>query len=110
MLHGEICELQYPANCARIGDSPGTGEQCGRTLPSGALCGAVGLVCCCMLDGTLKTDGLFGQGKAQTTAIPVGIARICNAALVEKTRFQVPDSVQHDTSCPVGESVADRWA
>jgi len=87
MLHGEICGLQYPANCARIGDSPGTGEQCGRTLPSVALCGAVGLVCCCMLDGTLKTDGLFGQGKAQTTAIPVGIARICNAALVEKTRF-----------------------
>ncbi len=87
MLHGEICGLQYPANCARIGDSSGTGEQAAVTYPSGALCGALGLVCCCMLDGTLKTDRLFGQGKAQTTAIPVGIARICNAALVEKTRF-----------------------
>ena len=87
MLHGEICGLQYPANCARIGESPGTGDQVVGTLPSVALCGAVGLVCCCMLDGTLKTDGLFGQGKAQTTTIPVGIARICNAALVEKTRF-----------------------
>ena len=87
MLHGEICGLQYPANCARIGESPGTGDQVVGTLPSVALCGAVGLVWCCMLDGTLKTDGLFGQGKAQTTTIPLGIARICNAALVEKTRF-----------------------
>lgn len=31
MLHGEICGVQYPANCARIGESPGTVEQCGRT-------------------------------------------------------------------------------
>jgi len=37
-------------------------------------------------------------GKAQTTAIPVGIARICNAAMAQKTRFYVPDSVQHCTS------------
>jgi hypothetical protein len=87
MLHGEICGLQYPANCARIGDSPGAGDQVVWTLPSVALCGAVGLVWCCMLDGTFKTDGFFGQGKAQTTAIPTGVARICNAALVEKTRF-----------------------
>jgi hypothetical protein len=50
-----------------------------------------------MLDGTLKVDGLFSHGKAQTTAIPVGIARICNAALAEKTRLEVPDSVQHHT-------------
>ena len=45
MLHGEICGLQYPANCARIGESPGTGDQVVGTLPSVALCGAVGLVC-----------------------------------------------------------------
>ena len=31
MLHGEICGVQYPANCARIGDSPGTGEQAAGT-------------------------------------------------------------------------------
>ncbi len=31
MLHGEICGLQYPANCARIGDSPDTGEQAAVT-------------------------------------------------------------------------------
>jgi len=40
----------------------------------------------------------LGQGKAQTTAIPVGIARICNVAMAQKTRFYVPDSVQHYTS------------
>lgn len=31
MLHGEICGLQYPANCARIADSPDTGEQAAVT-------------------------------------------------------------------------------
>ena len=35
MLHGEICGLQYPANCARIGESPGTVEQCGGDLAIG---------------------------------------------------------------------------
>jgi len=39
----------------------------------------------------------LGQGKAQTTAIPAGIARICNAAMAQKTRFYVPDSMQHCT-------------
>ena len=87
MLHGEICGLQYPANCARIGESPGTVEQAAVTLRAVERRLDVGLLSCCMLDGTLKSDGLFGQGKAQTTTIPVGIARICNAALVEKTRF-----------------------
>jgi hypothetical protein len=40
----------------------------------------------------------LGQGKAQTTAIPSAIARICNAAMVQKVRSYVPDSVQHCTS------------
>ena len=35
MLHGEICGLQYPANCARIAESPGTVEQCGGDLAIG---------------------------------------------------------------------------
>src|SRR5665647_2247143 len=40
---------------------------------------------------------MLGRGKAQTTAIPAGIAQICNAAMAQKTRFYVPDSVQHCT-------------
>jgi hypothetical protein len=41
---------------------------------------------------------IFGSGKAQTAAIPGGIARICNTARAEKTLFYVPDSVKHCTS------------
>ena len=70
MLHGEICGLQYPANCARIGESPDTVEQCGRTLPSVALCGAVGLVWCCMLDGTLKADGFLVRARRKPQRHP----------------------------------------
>ena len=36
MLHGEICGVQYPANCARIGESPGTVEQCSGDLAIGS--------------------------------------------------------------------------
>jgi hypothetical protein len=36
--------------------------------------------------------GVFGSGKAQTEAIPGGIASICNTARAEKTPFYVPDS------------------
>jgi hypothetical protein len=42
---------------------------------------------------------IWRQGKAQTTAIPAGIARICNAALAPKTRFDVPDRVKFCTRC-----------
>ena len=41
---------------------------------------------------------IFGLGKAQTAAIPPGIARICNAARAEMTRFYVADTVEHCTS------------
>jgi hypothetical protein len=41
--------------------------------------------------------GIFGSGKAQTAAIPGGIARICNTARAEKTVFYVPDSVKRCT-------------
>ena len=33
------------------------------------------------------------RGKAQTTAMPEGIARICNAAIGSKTRFHVSKSL-----------------
>jgi hypothetical protein len=39
----------------------------------------------------------FGSGKAQTAAIPGGIARIGNTARAEKTLFYVPDRVKHCT-------------
>jgi hypothetical protein len=39
----------------------------------------------------------LGQDKAQTTAIPSGIARICNAAMAQKARFYVPDRMKHHT-------------
>jgi hypothetical protein len=41
--------------------------------------------------------GFLGSGKAQTAAIPGGIARIGNTARAEKTLFHVPDSVKHGT-------------
>jgi hypothetical protein len=51
---------------------------------------------------------IFGQGKAQTTAIPGGIARICNAALTEKTRFEVPviESASLNLKYPFGLSLS----
>jgi hypothetical protein len=53
------------------------------------------IVQCFTLAGTNKKRGIFGSGKAQTAAIPGGIARICNTARAEKTLFYVPDSVKH---------------
>ena len=41
---------------------------------------------------------MSGQGKAQTAAIPVGIARICNAALAWKTRFYLQVCAGQDAS------------
>jgi hypothetical protein len=46
------------------------------------------------LAGTHKKEGVFASGKAQTAAIPGGIARICNTARAEKTLFYVPDGVK----------------
>jgi hypothetical protein len=63
-------------------------------------CVARNLVQCFTLDGTNKKRGIFGSGKAQTAAIPGGIARIGNTARAEKTLFYVPDSVKHCTSTP----------
>ena len=55
------------------------------------------LVQCCMLDGTNKNDGFLARARRKPQRYR-GIARICNAALAEKTRFYVPDSMQHCTS------------
>jgi hypothetical protein len=55
------------------------------------------LVQCFTLDGTNKKRGIFGSGKAQTAAIPGGIARIGNTARAAKTLFCVPDSVKRCT-------------
>src|SRR5207245_5143396 len=41
-------------------------------------------------------DFCLGQGANHSNSST--IARICNAAMDEKTRFYVPDSVQHHTS------------
>ena len=59
--------------------------------------GACHLVWCCMLDGTNKNDGFLVMARRKPQRYR-GIARICSAALAEKTRFYVPDSVQHHTS------------
>jgi hypothetical protein len=40
---------------------------------------------------------VWAQGKAQTAAIAVAIAKICNAAMRQKARFYVPHSVEHRT-------------
>jgi hypothetical protein len=55
------------------------------------------LVQCFMLAGTHEKRRILGTGKAQTAAIPGGIARICNTARAEKTLFYVPDSVKNCT-------------
>jgi hypothetical protein len=40
----------------------------------------------------------FWSGQGANHSDTRGIARICNAAMAQKTRFYVPDSVQHCTS------------
>jgi hypothetical protein len=46
----------------------------------------------------------FGSGQGANHSDTQGIARICNAAMAQKTRFYVPDSVQHCTSFVQGEA------
>jgi hypothetical protein len=52
---------------------------------------------CFTLAGTHEKAGILGSGKAQTAAIPGGIARIGHTARAEKTLFYEPDRVKHCT-------------
>jgi hypothetical protein len=49
--------------------------------------------------------GVGHQGKAQTAAMPGGIARICNAAMAQKARFHVGVLVKWGTKMPWLEQV-----
>ncbi|MGH8830726.1 MAG: hypothetical protein ACREXV_06510 [Polaromonas sp.] len=40
----------------------------------------------------------FGSGQGANHSHGSTMAKICNAAMAQKTRFYVPDSVQHHTS------------
>jgi hypothetical protein len=47
--------------------------------------------------GTRRKRWIRVEGKAQSTAIPEGIASICNAAIGSKTRFHVPKHLCRST-------------
>jgi hypothetical protein len=81
---------------ARAADAPAASKWLPRGAPHWCHRGAARLPCFA-LAGTNKKRGIFGSGKAQTAAIPGGIARISNTARAEKTPFDVPDSVKHCT-------------